>query len=498
MLKRAIEVRPREDTPENIQYVWVDVACIDQRERGPDQAKADAEVGRQAKIFGDARSTLIWTHGTSKDTWDSARVAFSGTRMDLPPADLDQAKRAALRSLLEDPWFGSLWTLQEAFLCFGATIITREGIVPNPTSLHLDPAYQLLFLGQLLRWARAWSSAPPQNSPEDLSQQGASNARDEILALLDEKGILKLETGNPLAAYTAAIDRQAEREEDRVYAIQQMFRLRLGKSAAPDIATVVPVRPDRGYSLDELRTQFGEQLMLEYPALSQMYTYVNAQRPGAAWRVHEDSKSPGWDKQSALFETSPDYPKPPNVWQSAGEFPACPSFVQLRACIRDGETWGEFRGRMCSFKSFLRKAREMGKGQSGIEIWPDVTEELSTRRPANSDLDECLRKSETIPNTLQSEYATWLADEFEEEKLQVLLLGQELPDYFTPDRNMLGMLLYYRDGADQPLKYWRRFGIFRRTFANSADVTQRAWETEIAEWLEGKTVDWVTREDLFG
>lgn len=48
---------------EGLNFVWVDVACIDQRPNAPEK---DAEIGRQAAIFNRARKGYIWLHQTSR------------------------------------------------------------------------------------------------------------------------------------------------------------------------------------------------------------------------------------------------------------------------------------------------------------------------------------------------------------------------------------------------------------------------------------------------
>lgn len=84
------------------------------------------EVGRQADIFRRASGVSIWLSRSGTDTASLARLRdfvsslIYGNYL-CPPWDIiDEQWQAemlcGIRELLCDPWFTSLWTLQEAFL----------------------------------------------------------------------------------------------------------------------------------------------------------------------------------------------------------------------------------------------------------------------------------------------------------------------------------------------------------------------------------------------
>ncbi len=86
-------------------FAWVDVACIPQQGAGEDlQREADEEIGHQAGIFAKAHRAYIWLYGLSTQQLSDAVDGLHN-------GDWHYAK-----VLFEDPWFTSLWTLQEAFL----------------------------------------------------------------------------------------------------------------------------------------------------------------------------------------------------------------------------------------------------------------------------------------------------------------------------------------------------------------------------------------------
>lgn len=65
--------------------------------------------------------------------------------------------------------------------------------------------------------------------------------------LLETSGVSQLNSNNPHIQYGPAKYRQTTRAEDRIYAIMQIYGLRVGQA----------LRPHEQPSLDELRTEFG-------------------------------------------------------------------------------------------------------------------------------------------------------------------------------------------------------------------------------------------------
>lgn len=99
-----------------IDYVWLDIACIDQRILNPGSTGA-AEVGRQAKIFRGAAQVSIWLNTLTKDQLHTIQAALTEVSRNLGNASCDSKIREslpvetnnALQALLYDPWFSSLW-----------------------------------------------------------------------------------------------------------------------------------------------------------------------------------------------------------------------------------------------------------------------------------------------------------------------------------------------------------------------------------------------------
>lgn len=175
-----------------VRYIWFDLFCIPQEEC-PQQAE---EIGKQAEIFRQAKSSVIWAHDVlgwgilesailwlglnylqrtmpedteSRDRFETFSKTLNEQSSKLVPAgellnpwaptpDEEVTTSAAdLETTKHDPgskWFSSLWTLQEAYLCPSALLADRNWqfisvgkrlmlTLDNISSLAYSPASEL-------------------------------------------------------------------------------------------------------------------------------------------------------------------------------------------------------------------------------------------------------------------------------------------------------------------------------------------------------------------
>ncbi|KAK1675984.1 hypothetical protein BDP55DRAFT_631681 [Colletotrichum godetiae] len=140
---------------EDVGWAWVDVACIDQE----DEIMNAEEVGHQIAIFDKAVKVHVWlcevTHesltkafrdmknsglaGLTFNTFSEVKspvtplfttwedVHHDEIRMAVVRKTIDRVN-SGLQHVLKDPWFSSLWTLQEAVLRKDALILSAEGL----------------------------------------------------------------------------------------------------------------------------------------------------------------------------------------------------------------------------------------------------------------------------------------------------------------------------------------------------------------------------------
>ncbi|KAK8133126.1 hypothetical protein PG999_001299 [Apiospora kogelbergensis] len=124
--------KPGVDISEEIEYLWLDMACIDQRGSNP---KSAAEIGRQLPIFKNARQVFSWLHELPSVVLGRVLTEVDRMTDELPnlaasrsaPAPVLNAIYQNLSLILDDPWFSSLWTLQEAFLRPDCILFSKEG-----------------------------------------------------------------------------------------------------------------------------------------------------------------------------------------------------------------------------------------------------------------------------------------------------------------------------------------------------------------------------------
>ena len=362
---------------EDVEFVWLDVACIDQRNGSREK---ELEIGRQAAIFRGAHQVFAWLHqfenseaqehyqkfregygllrGCLKDMKNytledeksvlkelgrlESRVRRQETRMmankawgavvekiglkqekSPPNPELDELAQMAQRleklaetsgltrnsnqkrpkpshtqkvrnmvadvktvsSLIEDikegvrlmiaainslalePWFSSLWTLQEGYLRPDAVLKDRNG---EPW-IYMQPDTQLRhFIDLYHEVAEGLASSAIDNTPV---------AR-ELQSLIEKSGCLELRSKIPTILLKASRNRTVNPAyiNDRVYGIMQIFDFKLGR-AAPDCP------PDVEYNLDDLEDQLGAALLSQSPIMSQMFFHTEPAPAGKGWRI---------------------------------------------------------------------------------------------------------------------------------------------------------------------------------------------------------------------
>ncbi|RDW59120.1 hypothetical protein BP5796_12044 [Coleophoma crateriformis] len=277
----ALKGRYIDNMTTNVEFLWVDVACIDQ----DFPAWAMREIGRQIKIFHGACRTFIWlNHSTALDLERAMTcilelkelTAQRHHRHESQPTTWHATGIERIVRFLKEPWLSSLWTLQEAFLCPGALLMSQEGAFVSGKALgRKDP----IRLSNICHWCK------------DIYHYcaiGEVSSRLQTTSLLSEierSGLLELADDNPLALYIMAQKRNVSKEVDHIYGIMQIFDLQLGSSAPGAHVNYLP-------SLEELEQEFGVALLLKYPILSQLHVHTVNSELGKGWLVSRTSEIP--------------------------------------------------------------------------------------------------------------------------------------------------------------------------------------------------------------
>ncbi|KAI0460578.1 heterokaryon incompatibility protein-domain-containing protein [Xylaria acuta] len=296
----------------DIEWAWVDIACIDQ-----DNVKIKMdEVGRQAGIFQGAESAFVWLSHLSTETCFRSvaliervinRAQFEHTLRD----SSTEERKLLLRYLQEafdticlDPWFTSLWTLQEVMMRNDAFIISSEGALVtfcNPT-MHvpggignLAAFYKqqvsirpMTFSKIAADWGRVYiellefAAELEKNSEKTQDDCESCFQSKEIGQLINSTGLNHVSSNNPNVQYGVAKYRKTEYPEDRVYGIMQIYNIRVGQS----------IRSDVSPSLDELIEEFGFAINYQSAVRGQMFVHTSPPKPGLSWCITEHSDVP--------------------------------------------------------------------------------------------------------------------------------------------------------------------------------------------------------------
>ncbi|KAH6949746.1 heterokaryon incompatibility protein-domain-containing protein [Ilyonectria sp. MPI-CAGE-AT-0026] len=243
-------------------FVWVDVACINQTPGAPDFA---AEIGNQAAIFNRAQKAYVWLHQTRQEDIESSLELMKSIlaealerRVGVNSHNTRRGDDKLLERLLQDPWFSSLWTLQEAYLQKDAVILSKEGETVHFGLSSPSEPLTVRSIGTICTQLHPWIWQTTRT-------------------LIDNAGLRQLQSHNPLVLLSVSARRTTKRPSDRVYGIMQVFGLRLGNSATG-------VDPKQEFSLPELENQLSLQITCAFPTLSQLFLHRNKPATGRAWR----------------------------------------------------------------------------------------------------------------------------------------------------------------------------------------------------------------------
>ena len=119
---------------QDVEYVWIDVACVDQQQN---QAIM-AEIQREPQIFLRASKAFVWLvdfpsgdleadlNTIAENSRDLPRITIQATDEESISVALQQNLKP-LKKLLSSAWFRSHWTLREIIMRREAILLNREG-----------------------------------------------------------------------------------------------------------------------------------------------------------------------------------------------------------------------------------------------------------------------------------------------------------------------------------------------------------------------------------
>ncbi|KAJ1323429.1 HET domain-containing protein [Microdochium nivale] len=494
--------------PKTIEYVWLDIACIDQRIT---VSKSSAEIGRQAQIFGQASELYIWVpgldssvlrdighlvHGPTGDEGSIFNGSLSSGRL-IDKSVFNESLLGEIKQLLGNPWFSSLWTLQEAFLLGQA-----DGLFVGRDQ-NEDPTVRLCDLKSF--YNRCDEALKTMVAAEASTQdESAQQSLRQLLADMNRAGLAAVACENGIAVLSAANDRICTREEDRIYGIQQIFGFRLGTT----------VDPDNKYTRAQLDQQFNCALLETYPLLSQLHNFTTPCPFGSGWRPNTSSVARKTSVQQRLL--------PMFMGRINDELDSLCTLST--AIVAEQHLWGYFVGSLCKLETLEERiscVEQDFRWKHGLSVGRDF--DRLSMLDVHLDESDQLRNSpeyhgvghHLVPSgACQRALRQWLLQVSPASKLYVLLLGPKHSEH-----RMFGLLLLSRDGVNamseehREGQFWQRLGYcewWRTKFLFKHFDDYEEWPLEgkqhFPRWVseedmqlfQGTSADWVSAEGYFG
>lgn len=450
-------------------------------------------------------------------------MANVSTEISNPDLDLSSrlmtwlaSARASLDKLLIDPWFSSLWTLQEAFLCQHAYLVPLEAtLIPTVNDPSSEVSYYVSLEGL---WnicgslSKACATERLIVDPLCEANEAASKIDDDLLrwlkylrdveGMMNVRGFIALAGRNPIELYRVAQYRPTRHDQDRVYGIQQVFGFRLGATAPGRSSS-----KRNPYNRYVLENQLGSAILMKYPVASQLHVFSGPVEEGRGWRISPSSRVPRLDIKSS-------------IWDLEYE-PHCELSTKFQAFRH----WGTFRGRVCDFnllaKAWIEISRRWNSSptESPQQIALDVTQlspvKLIEGNPTIPNIEsEPIWKSIISPKSgdvargeQQHRLAWWIQGFvkkfFGDGELVVLLLGNFVDDAHIggareiAHRYNVGLIMIRRTLEGQ--YYWKRLGFCIWQLESQHISSDETYSQESIILRADETCDaWNYIQDLFG
>lgn len=417
-----------EDSIGRVEFIWLDIACIDQSKiRGERVDEYFSEIGRQANICRGANHVFAWLHSFSSwqfseyivnlddlvDRMTTEQYGAGSTKTGREGWAIDI--RTSLSELTQDPWFTSLWTLQDGFLSSDARILCSDGweLRTNFVRLGRISFYWNIIYGIVER-SHSMGHVELNGLKEDITKLGfleATRGQNIQTHLQNQPG-----RGNSLFLLTASYHRtvRAENINDKIYGIMQVYDLKLGKSSPRHKAGTE-------YSLEDLEDQLGAEILAKFPIASQLVVQSGNCPSGKAWRVNSDMIVPPvaltyWKK---MVSRSID---------ALGSSPSARLVAERNPST--GALWVRFNGCTSLLDLLLQHARNAAGRIAKVHSFPLMQVEFDEAWVSRIVLERGQQQVQSNIGLL-----TWLHETHDHRSPILLLLGRTClpPEYVDPE-----------------------------------------------------------------
>jgi len=313
--------------------MWLDVACTKFHDR---ESRLDEEVSRQREIFSGASQSFIWLSRTETQSLNTIwkelleiSNSFWGDKEALRAADdiaeiLIARALPTMKRLLEDPWFTSLWTLQEAIANPDAILLSANGI-PSVLQNHASIAFEDSSQAEI--WYQDSTSSVrilpirelkfgPRTEIQDypityvtlrhlvhisktildvaIACAQPSNGVEDLKNLIEQSGLSSFASFNVMRLWKVAQDRHEQNHGDQIEYIHKHI---LGFPSG--LGTPFSEHPKSASRIEEY---FSIQLMCHFPVLSQLFVRTRICEEPGSWIFSKDCTLPDVDLIFTCFE----------------------------------------------------------------------------------------------------------------------------------------------------------------------------------------------------
>ncbi|CAG8953823.1 hypothetical protein HYFRA_00006715 [Hymenoscyphus fraxineus] len=477
---------------QRVDFVWLDIACIDQTNGS--RVKG-LEIGRQAMIFQHASSSFIWLSQIQLDELQLITCELREAAQQGPIPDMSRGAKhfklmqtwlqkwipivlKHLKALLQEPWFTSLWTLQEAYLRPLSLLLCKDGrpIPRKREGFHGNENLRSVTLPIMEIVSHCHRSLA----------LGCSHRKDveKILELAEKLGAGPILRANPIALFQASTNRQTYDILDRIYGIMQIFGFRLG-SADPSF----PQEKLSQIGLSDLELLFSKELLKRYPVQSQLNVFTSVKAVGQAWRADPLSRIPSFARIASMYTfahrgiQTVQIPEAHRIQPMCRLLPAISSHFEggIKTRLSRYLSWMDFAyPRTIIWCEFSGIACDYSKLQ---QIWERVytytrTDPRNTTAKHAVAIHEIaldLRKKRLrprleipfLPNfplvgheielSQQKKVAYHISQAIKSQDIMVLALGTQKHPTLTLGRTNYGMIIVKKKWKQSP--YWHRIGV---------------------------------------
>ena len=409
-------------------FAWVDIACIHQT----NQRLKVYEIGQQGKIFQQAARVFLWFSRTSSILLSDIAQEYADIilewREQRPALDRIGKMIGYLQSLKTDPYFRSLWTLQEAAGRRDARIFSSDACL-----------FELKIT--LLPWLMNYNQQFFGSTWDEETVEMWQSYSETLTAILGEMGYMYLSNssvyGPPITSRAAVAHRNPVLEQDRIFGTMSLYSITTRSVQSFQ-------KEPYSYSLAELEHAFATAINKYDPIMGQWFIHTKEPATGQTWKMTRYVRSPNLTERYYNVDPS------------------------LKV-IGSGKGHADFHGSSCSLATLRDPDSKLGIVYLDIELDDYLVEKYD-------DLQPRAKRSTAEWQDLENDFTVCdsVAATFRDKDIRLLQFGSQVID--LREQSTWGIVVLKL--SDTSVKYMR-IGIFDLLVPIGSDIPWKEFSNEI-------------------